>query len=251
MTWSIVEVARMSGVTARTLRHYDQIGLLPPAGVGTNGYRLYGQEELLRLQEILVLRQLGLGLPDIAAVLGERTDRLTALREHHERLLAERDRLGAVAATVARTIRDLERNEGGTMATERPEDLFEGFDQSEYAKEAQERWPEQYASSKAYTDSLTPDDARRLQRAWAEQMQRMADLQAAGVPVDDERVQAEIGGVYRGLLPMWTPNAAAFRNLGAMYVDDPRFTATYDRVRPGLAEYYRDAMGVYADTRLE
>ncbi len=251
MTWSIVEVARMSGVTARTLRHYDEIGLLPPAGIGGNGYRLYGQDELLRLQEILVLRQLGLGLADIGAVLAERTDRLTALRAHHERLLAERDRLGAVAATVARTIRDLERDEGGTMATEHPDDLFEGFDPSEYEKEAQERWPEQYASSKAYTDSLTREDAQRLQRQWNEQLQRMAELQAGGASVDDARVQAEIDGLYRGLLPMWTPNRAAFKSLGAMYVDDPRFTATYDRVRPGLAEYYRDAMAVYADAHLE
>src|SRR5947209_2718065 len=136
MTWSIVEVARLSGVTARTLRHYDAIGLLPPAGVGANGYRLYGQDELLRLQEILVLRQLGLGLADIAGVLAEPTDRLSALRAHHERLLGERHRLGAVAATVARTIRELERTEGGTMPSDHPEHLFEGFDPSVYAKEA-------------------------------------------------------------------------------------------------------------------
>lgn len=250
MVWSIVEVARMSGVTARTLRHYDEIGLLPPAFVGGNGYRMYGQEQLLRLQEVLVLRQLGLGLADIAAVLDEQADRVTALKAHLERLLAERERLEAVAATVARTIRDLEKDEGGTMATHRPEELFEGFDQSEYEKEAQERWPEQYASSKSYVDSLTPEDARRLQREWALQMQRMAALRDAGAPADDERVQTEIDGVYRGLTRMWTPNAAAFKNLGDMYVDDPRFTATYDRVSPGLAVYYRDAMHHYAEARL-
>lgn len=83
----------MSGVTARTLRHYHEIGLLAPASVGGNGYRRYGDRELLRLQRILVLRALGLGLADIAAVLEQQTDEVTALREHHGRLLEERDRL--------------------------------------------------------------------------------------------------------------------------------------------------------------
>ena len=110
MEWSIVDVARMSGITSRTLRHYDDIGLLRPAGTGSNGYRRYGQDELLRLQRILVLRELGLGLPEIAAVVDERRDRVEALREHHERLLAERDRLSRVAATVARTIAELEQS---------------------------------------------------------------------------------------------------------------------------------------------
>jgi DNA-binding transcriptional MerR regulator len=108
VSWSIVEVARMSGVTTRALRHYDEIGLLPPAGVRNNGYRYYEQAQLLRLQQILVLWELDLGLDDIAAILDRQTDRLMALREHYSRLLRERDRLDRVARTVARTIQDLQ-----------------------------------------------------------------------------------------------------------------------------------------------
>lgn len=98
MAWPIAEVARMSGVTARTLRHYDEIGLLPPARIGTNGHRYYEERELLRLQQILVLRALGLGLTEIGRVLAAQIDELAALRGHHRRLLAERDRLDALAA---------------------------------------------------------------------------------------------------------------------------------------------------------
>ena len=251
MVWTIVEVARASGVTSRTLRHYDSIGLLPPAGVGANGYREYGAEELLRLQQVLVLRELGMPLEEIRAVLDSQRDRLVALREHHARLVAERDRLAVVAATVARTIADLEHDEGNAIMTvDRPENLFEGFDQARYAEEARERWPEQAASSERYTAGLSAEDQEAMQRAWTAQMMRMAELRDAGAAPSDERVQAEVQVVYDGIRPMWTPTAAAFRGLGATYVDDSRFTETFDRVSPGLAAFYRDAMAVFAEARL-
>ena len=252
MSWSIVEVARMSGVTSRTLRHYDEIGLLPPAGVGDNGYRFYEQEDLLRLQEILVLRELGLGLGDIARVVNEQGDRLAALRAHHRRLLHEHDRLATVAATVARTIGELENQKGLPAMTQinRPENLFEGFDPAQYEDEARARWPEQWEQSAPFAASLTPEDTARLQREQTAGMVRMAELMTAGAPVTDQAVQAEVDAAYQGVCRFWTPDAAAFRYLGQMYVDDARFTATYDTVAPGLATYYRDAMAVYADTRL-
>jgi DNA-binding transcriptional MerR regulator len=250
VNWSIVEVARMSGVTARTLRHYDEIGLLTPAGTAGNGYRQYGRHELLRLQRILVLRALGLGLADIAAVLDRERDEVSAMREHHERLVAERDRLARMAETVARTLDELENGRSSTMTINRPEDLFEGFDASQYEEEARERWPEEYEQSRRYTERLSPDDTKRLQQEFIDQMVRMAELRVAGVPVGDERVQEEVDGLYASVSRMWTPNAEAFAGLGRMYVEDPRFTATYDRVSPGLAEYYRDAMAVYAKERL-
>jgi DNA-binding transcriptional MerR regulator len=219
--------------------------------VGSNGYRRYGDAELLRLQRILVLRALGLGLTEIAAVLAEQTDEVSALREHHLRLLAERDRLGRMAQTVERTIRELSDQEGSTtMTIDRPENLFEGFDAAQYEDEARERWPEEYASSKRFTDSLSPADTERMQKEMTGQMVRMAELRAAGTPVDAEAVQREMDDLHRSISRMWTPNAEAFAGLGRMYVEDPRFTATYDRVSPGLAEYYRDAMAVYATTRL-
>ena len=252
MSWSISEVARHSGLTARTLRHYDEIGLLKPAFVAANGYRHYDAEELLRLQQILLLRELGVGLPEIGRILDAQADRVAALREHHRRLLAERDRLARLATTVERTIEDLERAKAGhTMQINRPENLFEGFDDARYADEARQRWPEQYERSRRHADTLTAQDKERLGRENTAAMIRMAEFMAAGTPVADEAVQAEVHEHYLGVSRFWTPDAEAYRCLGRMYVDDERFTATYDRIAAGLAAYYRDAIAVYADPRLE
>jgi len=100
MAWSIAEVARMSKVTSRTLRHYDDVGLLRPAYVGSNGYRYYEQEQLLRLQRVLLLRELGLGLGAIAEVLAGDRDQVAALRQHERWLHSERDRLGQLVEQV-------------------------------------------------------------------------------------------------------------------------------------------------------
>ncbi len=122
MTWSITEVARVSEVTSRTLRHYDQIGLLTPAHLGVNGYRYYEQEQLLRLQRVLLLRELGLGLTAITAVLAGEQDQVEALRVHEQDLHTEGARLARLADTVSRTIRQLQ---GGQQMS--ADEMFESF----------------------------------------------------------------------------------------------------------------------------
>ncbi len=96
-----------------------------------------------------------------------------------------------------------------------------------------------------------PEDIERMQREATAAMIRMAEFMAAGTPVDDPAVQAEVDGHYRGTCRFWTPNREAYKRLGRMYVDDERFTATYDKIAEGLAEYQRDAMIAYADSRLD
>lgn len=250
MSWSIAEVARMSGVTARTLRHYHDIGLLAPARVGANGYRYYENEQLLRLQQILVLREFGLRLSDIAAAVDSETDTLVALKHQHVRLLAERDRLGRIADTVARTISELEGNHEMAVHINRPENLFEGFDHTQYDDEARERWPEEFERSRQATTDMTAADVERMQREQTAAMIRMAEFMAAGTPVDDAAVQSEIHTQYEGICRFWTPNRQAYECLGQMYVDDERFKANYERIATGLAEYQRDAMVAYAAARL-
>jgi MerR family transcriptional regulator, thiopeptide resistance regulator len=252
MSWSIAQVARMSGVTSRTLRHYGEIGLLRPAYVGGNGYRYYEEEQLLRLQQILVLRELDVGLGEIAEALDSEPDTVAALRRHHARLLAERDRIGRLAETVAHTIAELEHG-GDQVATpkiNRPENLFAGFDPSAYEAEARERWPEQYEESKAVADGFTPEQAEAEQREMTAHMIRMAELMAAGASADDPVVLNEVDWHYRSVSRFWTPNAAAYTNLGQMYVDDERFRANYENLTEGLAAYQRDAMAAYAQARL-
>src|SRR5574340_1595784 len=250
MSWSIADVARMSGVTARTLRHYDEIGLLEPAYVGANGYRYYEDEQLLRLQQILVLRELGLSLAQIAEAVDSEPDTLAALERQHVRLLEESNRLARMADTVARTIAELEGKTEMAVKINRPENLFEGFDHTQYDDEARERWPEKFEQSQRYAATMTAEDVEGMQREATAAMIRMAEFMTAGTPVDDPTVQAEVTTHYQSLCRFWTPNRNAYKCLGQMYVDDERFKANYETIAEGLAEYQRDAMVVYADQRL-
>ncbi|MEU9102734.1 MerR family transcriptional regulator [Streptomyces sp. NPDC048361] len=253
MAWSIAEVARMSGVTSRTLRHYDEIGLLPPAWIGSNGHRYYEEADLLRLQQILLMRELDLGLREIQAVLDSQVDRVAVLREHHQRLLAERDRLGTLARTVGRTIAELEEAEENDSMTKinRPENLFEGFEPSpEENEKVRDRWPRAWEQSQRAVATMTAEDTERWQREVTAQMIRVAEFMVAGTPVDDPAVQTEMAEHYRGVCRFWTPNAAAYKGLAQTYVDEPQMRANFDKIANGLAVYQRDAMVVYADARL-
>jgi DNA-binding transcriptional MerR regulator len=250
MAWSIAEVARMSAVTSRTLRHYDAIGLLRPAYVQPSGQRFYETPDLLRLQQILLLRELGVGLADIAAAIGSGPGTLAALRRHHTRLLAEQGRLARLVDTVARTITELEGNDPMTPQINRPENLFEGFNPADYEDEARERWPEQFEQAQAVAQAAAPEQVTADQQEITARMIRMAELMTAGKPAADPEVQAEVDRHFRWVAPHWTPTAQSYRGLGQLYVDDERFRVSYEQIAPGLAAYQRDAMTVYARDRL-
>jgi MerR family transcriptional regulator, thiopeptide resistance regulator len=251
-TWSIVEVARFAGVSSRTLRHYDELGLVAPAYVGSNGYRYYGRAQLHRLQEVLVLRELGLPLDAIGRVLDGTAHRTAVLREHQVALLAERDRLTRLADAVGRSI---EEQEGGDPMD--PEDLFDGFDadkQKGYEADLVARYgpgvQEKIDESWRRVGKMSKADADRIQADLATRDQDYAALLDAGVAADDPRTQAVTAEHYRWVCQFWTPDADAFAGLGDLYVDHPDFRARYDAVRPGLAAYVRDAMATYAVTTL-
>lgn len=251
MDWPIAEVARMSGVTARTLRHYDETGLLPPARIGANGHRRYGQSQLLRLQQILVLRSLGVGLPEIARILSEQVDEVEALQGHHRRLLAERDRLDALAVTVSRTITELEqsRKDGTPMTINRPENLFEGVTPAHYEHNMAD-FPdlaEALAQRAAGMSQAVADTGHRARTA---QMIRLAELMAAGHPADAEPVQAEIDAQYQALTDLRAVAAEEYRAIGRACVDNDVWRTAYETIAPGLAAFQRDAIEAYAVNRL-
>lgn len=247
--WTIGEVARLSGVTSRTLRHYDSIGLLTPFGTAPGGRRLYGRDELVRLQQILVLRELGVDLPSIGRVVRSGDDRgtqLKVLRRHHERLLAERDRYDRLAATVATTMQSLD---GGRTMTAK--DLYAGFDNSEYEVEARERWGTEAVDRGTSAWARLGAGGQDAHHAEATAIgESLAACLADGVPVDSPRVQALVARHHAQIALFWTPNRVSYTGLGQMYVDDPRFTATYDAYAPGLAPFLRDAMAVWAEENL-
>jgi DNA-binding transcriptional MerR regulator len=250
MTWSIAQVARMSKVTSRTLRHYDEIGLLPPAWVGANGYRYYEQEQLLRLQQILVMRELGLGLDAIKEIVHRGRDQVEVLRMHRGWLLAERDRFARLARTVTRTIEELEGGENVTSM----DHWFEGFDsakQEELREEARQRWgAEQVDAANAHVKDKSKEWWQSQGAEWTAQLSALVELIDAGRQPGDTEVLDVLDGHCRWLSGYWTPNRESYTGLGDLYADDPRFRANFDRTDPRLAEFMRAAMAAYAQARL-
>lgn len=236
----------MSTVSSRTLRHYDAVGLLPPAWVAADGRRHYGRKELLRLQRILLLRELGLGLPAIGEALARLGNEAAVLRRHRDRLEDERGRLARLVRTVESTIESIE---GGDDMT--AESMFEGFEHNPYEAEARERWGDDVVDeSWRRLRGLNDDDAELARTGFDQVHAGLAPLLAEGAPADDPRVQALIGLHCRVLRLFWEPDAEAYRNLGRMYVQDERYRRNIGGGNDALVEYLRDGMTVYADARL-
>ncbi|MBF6065090.1 MerR family transcriptional regulator [Nocardia terpenica] len=248
--WSIQELARAAGTTSRTLRHYGAVGLLPPSRVGANGYRYYDRDSLVRLQRILLLRELGLGLPVIAEVLAEQRDTAAALRTHLELLRQERDRISRQIASVQSTLHKTEAGEP-LMAAE----VFDGFDHARYKDEVIERWGrEAYESSDRWWNSMSEAERRQHMQTHADIAADYGRAHRDGLAPDSEPVQNIVARHFDWVRTGWggrRPTRASFTGLGEMYVADPRFAANYDRHGAGTAAFVRDAMKVYADNCLE
>lgn len=243
MTWSINEVARISGVTSRTLRYYHEIGLLEPESTEFGGRRLYGQLELLKLQEILVLRQLDLPLESIAEILKGDTNRNRSLLGHLERLREERERLDRLVATVERTI-----EEGSSMT---PEEIFDGVRENPYEDEARQRWGDDIIrESKERLAKLTPDQIERLRTGFDRVHSEIAALHAEQLPAHDPRALAAIREHFEIVSLTWTPDAESYRALGRTYVEDPRFRENIGKGNDEMVEYLADAMAAFARIEL-
>jgi len=243
--WAIQEVVRSTGVTSRTLRHYQQVGLLAPSRVGYGGQRFYDRTGLLRLQRILLLRELGLALAEIGAVLDEQVDAVEALRAHAAQLAQERQRLDRLSASVRTTIRTLET--GGELMAET---MFDGFDHTQHREEVEQRWGAQaYADSDRWWRGLSEEGKQGFRSELDALVAGFADTSARGLPADDEEVQALTARLHTWVGRSWggrTPGADAFVGLGDMYVADPRFTATFTVDGRVFAEHVREAMTVFA-----
>jgi len=247
MEWSIQQIARLSGTTSRTLRHYDEQGLLPPTRVGANGYRYYDEAALVRLQRILLLRQLGLGLPAIAELLDGQTDDVAALTTHRALLEQERDRVERLIATVTTTI---ERLEGGQELM--AEEVFDGFDHTQYREEVEQRWgADAYARSDRWWRGLGSEGQAAFREEAGAITTALAAAHAAGASPDAPEVQALMARHYAWVRAGWggkAPSAEAFVGLGEMYVADPRFAQHYGGAEG--AAFVRDAMRAYAASEL-
>ncbi|MEC4015865.1 MerR family transcriptional regulator [Streptomyces sp. H27-D2] len=246
MEWSIQDIARTAGTTSRTLRHYGELGLLVPSRVGSNGYRYYDESALVRLQRILLLRELGLGLPAIAEVLAGQRDTAAALHTHLQLLERERLRLGRQIESVKTTLRKTE--EGGQLMAE---EVFDGFDHTRYEAEVTERWGrDAYVKSDQWWRSLSDAEKKAFQKQQLAIAKDFGAARLAGKSADSEEVQRITQRQFDWLSVTIDPTKEHFVGLGEMYVADPRFTDNHDQHGVGTAAFVRDAMKVYAERHL-
>ena len=236
MAHTVGEVARMSGITVRTLHHYDHLGLVRPSTRSDAGYRLYSRDDLERLQEVLLLREVEVPLDRIAEVFAGGTDRTEVLAGQRTALRRRRDRLSDLIATIDRSLR------GDTMSDT---ELFGGFDPAEYEEEVEERWgdTEAYRESSRRTSSYTKEDWARQQAEIEEIESAFAAALRAGVPADGQEAVSLAERARLHIDRWFYPCSTEMHAMVAEgYVTDPRFRAHYDDREPGLAQFVRDAV---------
>jgi len=249
MEYTVQQLAKTAGISCRTLRYYDEIGLLKPARLNSSGYRLYGPQEVDRLQQILFYRELGVSLEQIREIINDATfDSLTALREHWVRLLEKKQQLELLIANVEKTIA---QHEGRIIMTD--QEKFEGFKQkliddneAKYGKEIREKYGDEAVDkSNRKLKEMTPE--RYAQFVKLEQMvlDTLKEALATGDPASE--LAQKTADLHRQWLSFtWDKYCKeAHAGLAQMYVNDERFTAYYDRIQPGAAKFLRDAILIY------
>jgi len=238
-TYHVKDVARITGISIRTLHHYDEIGLLVPQARSNAGYRLYGEEDLLRLQQILIGRELGLSLEEIRRLLDDPGfDRRKALLTQREQLRNRARQTEAMIRAVDAALAILEeKTKGGRMDMEK---LFDGFDPSKYEDEARERWGNTgaYKESMKRTKRYTPDDWKKIKtEQTAIYQDSVSMLKAGGKPTDPESM--DIAERHRLSIDRWfyPCSHAMHEGLASFYESDSRFAENINKHGEGLADF--------------
>jgi DNA-binding transcriptional MerR regulator len=245
--YTVKQLSDLAGVSARTLHYYDEIGLLKPSRVGGNGYRYYGEEALLRLQQILFYRELDMPLDDIRKILRRRDfDVMGTLESHKAELRKRLARLARLMATVDDTLLHLKGKKEMSQ-----KQLFEAFSdeqQAEYEKEAMQM----------YDPAIVKASNKRWKNYTAAEKQRIGEegnaayeaiLQAMPKGAASPEAQAGVERWRRHMEYFWTPNDDQLLGLVEGYNTDPRFKAKFDKIDPKLAEFMREAVKVYVGKR--
>lgn len=247
MSYTVHELSKLAGVSTRTLHYYDEIGLLKPSSVKENGYRQYGEKELLKLQQILFFRELDFPLKEIMKMItSSGFDMREALNGHKKLLRVKGDRIRRLLITIDRTI---EKLKGGDKM--KNDDLFASFDDTQmkkYREEAKRRWghTEAYKQSMQRTKHWTKEDYRHIKEkgdAFTKELARAMDMD-----FKSNEVQELIRQHHEGIEVFYDLPLNGYRLIGNMYVEDKRFTAFYERYRTGLAQFMKNAINYYCDT---
>jgi DNA-binding transcriptional MerR regulator len=249
MEYTVQKLGKLAGVSTRTLRYYDEIGILKPARINSSGYRIYGEKEVDRLQQILFYRELGVSLESIKEIVTLPSfDGTTALREHREKLLEKRNQLDALIANVDKTIA---LTGGGIKMSDK--EKFEGFkknmvedNEKKYGKEIREKYGrDTIEKSNAKMMNMTQEQYDEVTKLAEQVMTTLAEAFENGDPAS-EIAQKAADLHKKWLAYYWSEySKEAHAGLAQMYVDDERFTAYYDKEEPGTAAFLRDAVFIY------
>ena len=245
--YTVKQLSTLAGISVRTLHHYDAIGLLKPETVGANGYRYYGDESVLRLQQILFYRELDLSLGDIKAIVTRPDfETVSALVSHRQSLQGRVERLERLIRTVDDTILHLK----GAKDMSKKQ-LFEAFSEEEQEKYAEE-------AARMYDPKIVKASNKQWKAYSAEQKQRILDEgnqiyadMVAIIPkgASSPEAQACVERWRQHMNYFWTPNLDQLLGLAEMYNTDPRFKANFDKVDPRLAVFMKEAVGVYVKSK--
>ena len=244
--YTVHQLAKIAGVSVRTLHHYDHIGLLKPASRNAARYRFYGEAELLRLQQILFFRELDCSLEDIARILDSPGfDPVDALEAHREELKKRAERLDKLLETIDKTLRKLK----GEKVDMSDQELYGGLSKEQaeaYAEEARERWdPKLVNETNARVKKWSKQKWAEVNKELDEILRQLAELM--GTPVEDRKIQALVARHRAYVNNFYEVKPGMYRGLGKLYTEDPRFRAYFEKYRSGLAEYINEAIGYYCD----
>jgi DNA-binding transcriptional MerR regulator len=249
MEYTVLKLSRLAGVSTRTLRYYDEIGILKPARINSSGYRIYGQMEVDRLQQILFYRQLEISLDRIKElVTAPSYDGAQALREHREQLIEKRRQLDLLITNLEKTITT---TEGKMIMTD--VEKFEGFkkklivdNEMKFGQEIREKYGnETIEKSNQKVKNMTQADQEAVTKLSDQLAVTLAEAFKTGDPAGGLAQQA--AEMHKQWLSYyWSEySKEAHAGLAQMYVDDERFTAYYDKIQPGTAAFLRDAIVIY------
>ncbi len=240
----------MAGVSVRTLRLYDEMGLVSPSGRTQAGYRQYGEGDFHRLQQVLLYRELDVPLEEIRRMLdAPGFDTLEALARHRRLLELRAERLARLITTVDRTIKDLSGEET-TMTTE---ELYEGFDKAtieRYESEAKKHWggTDAYEQSRKRTRAMSKDEWKRVGARGSAIETDFAAAFKAGEKPDGAAAATVCARWAEHLRAFYDPSPEMLEGLGRMYSDHPEFRARYEEMAPGLADWLASALSSYSKT---
>jgi DNA-binding transcriptional MerR regulator len=249
MEYTVQKLGRLAGISTRTLRYYDEIGILKPARINSSGYRIYGQAEVDRLQQILFYRELGVSLESIKDIVTAPSfDGAKALREHREKLLEKRQQLDKLIDNVEKTIA---LTEGRIEMKDK--EKFEGFkkkmiddNEKNYGEEIRKKYGNDTVNeSNAKLMNMTEEQYDEVTKLAQQVTETLAEAFKNGDPASD--IAQKAADLHKQWLTFYWKEYSkeAHAGLAQMYVDDERFKAYYDKEQPGTAEFLRDAILIY------